>query len=391
MPFTDVIDSYVNGATGTLTTSDGGSVGYTVTANVNTITRPGTDQGAQVTGDGSETVEVAFDQAVHGMTISVNRSNPGEVYFIEVDGVVIDLNDAIADGTVVFSQGGAATHEITASGGITSTGGPTNGSIGFLHFESPVTNVRIFGMGAGAGNWDLFEIGIDSDDFRVVCFAADTRLQTAQGQVPVSQLRAGDRVMALDGSVHCIQRTNARHISAIAMMRETRLAPVHIQAGALGHGLPTHDLRVSRQHRVLVASRIAKRITGHAAVLIPAVRLVGLPGIDIDRSMTPISYYHVLLDHHDLLIANGAPAESLFLGAVTHQALAGEPNEVAPHADAGHALQNMPPAYPFPSAQDCKKVIAAHLRHERPLLEELENLPGKSRGVTVASGAAAPN
>ena len=92
MAFTDVIDDYSNGSSGTLTTSDGGTVGYTVSGNVQTVSKPGTDKAAKVTGDGENSVTVAFDDTVHGVTLAFSRSNSGEEYFIEIDGVVVDLN-----------------------------------------------------------------------------------------------------------------------------------------------------------------------------------------------------------------------------------------------------------------------------------------------------------
>ncbi len=371
MPFTDVIDDYSNGATGTLTTTEGGTVGYTVTGNANTISRPGTDSGAQVTADGSETVTVDFDETVHGMTISVNRSNPGEVYFIVIDGVQIDLNDAIADGTVVFTQAGAATHVITPDGGISGTGSFADGSLGFLHFQSPVNTVTIIGTGGTNGNWDLFEIGIDSEDFRVVCFAAGTDIQTPDGPVDVADLQAGDVVTTLGGRTRSVRQTSMRQFTPLQLVRETRLLPVRIKAGALGGGLPDRDLLVSRQHRVLVSSRIAKRIFGQTEVLIPATHLVGLPGIDVDRSIQPISYHHILLDVHDIMLANGAPAESLFIGPLSLQTLEDEPPETSLDKKAAQTYADMVPARPFPNARQSRKIVAAHKRHARALLEDL--------------------
>lgn len=364
MPFTDVIDDYSNGATGTLTTSNGGSVGYTVTANVDTITRPGTDLGAQVNGDGSQTVTVDFAQAVHGMTVSVNRSTPGEVYYLVVDGVQVDLNAAIANGTVEFTLSGAATQIITPDGGISSTGTSFDGSLASLHFQSPVNTITIFGAGGTSSNWDLFEIGIDSEDFRVVCFVADTLIETPNGPVRIADIKSGDLVCTYDHGPRRVLQTNVRRLTPLQLLQETRLLPVRIKAGALGGGLPKSDLVVSRQHRILVASRIAARLLGTAEVLIPAIRLVGLPGIDIDRTMQPVAYHHLLLAEHELLIAHGTPAESLFLGPMSVEAL----DDQSP--DIGAGITDMTPIRPFPDAKQAKRIVAAHQRHGRTLLEE---------------------
>lgn len=370
MPFIDVIDNYANGTTGSLTTSDGGSVGFSITSNVSTISRPGIDQGARVTADGVQRVNVTFDETVHGVTFAIGASNAPEVYFVIIDGVQIDLNAAIADGTVEFTQSGAATHIITASGGLTSTGGFDNGSVGFIHFQSPVNSIEIFGTGGGAGNFDAFDIGIDSEDFRVVCFCGETDIAVPGGTRRASSIRAGDVVITADGSRAKVTAVSMRRIKPIELAREERLSPVVIKAGALGKGLPTRDLRVSRQHRVLIASRISARLCSQTEILVSAHKLVGLPGIELDRSLEQVAFYHILLERHDLLLANGAPAESLFVGAEAGLALAHDQSEITPDWLASQGLGHMTPSRPFVEGKLAKKVVEAHLKQGRPLLEE---------------------
>ncbi|MFP7672680.1 Hint domain-containing protein [Marivita sp. S0852] len=378
MAFTDIIDNYANGTTGTLTTTNGGSVGYTITSNVSTLSRIGIDRGARVTADGNQTVEVNFDDTVHGVSFAIGASNPGEVYFVEIDGVQVDLNTAIADGTVEFTQTGAATHFVTAAGGLSSTGAFNNGSVGFIHFQSPVNSIRIFGTGGSSGNFDVFDIGIDSADFRIVCFCGDTFIDTPTGTKQVSHFRKGDLVTTVDGAALGVIDLYARKVRPLELAREARLLPVRIRTGALGNGCPTRDLRLSRQHRVMMASRIAARLCRHTEILIPAHKLIGVPGVDLDRSMQPVTYYHLLLERHAVLIANGAPAESLFLGAGSEfgghdigTAIAGAPDT------AQHSRQ-MVPARPFVDGKMAKKLVAAHLRHGRPVLEEWT--PAKATG-----------
>lgn len=388
MAFTDVIDSYANGATGTLTTTDGGSVGYTITGNVSTLSRIGVDQGARVTADGSQTVAVAFDQTVHGVSFAVGASNPGEVYFVEIDGVQIDLNTAIADGTVEFTQGGAATHFVTPTGGLSSTGNFDNGSVGFIHFQSPVNSIRIFGTGASSGNFDVFDIGIDSVDFRVVCFCGETDIATPQGPRRISDIRVGDVVMTADGSALPVIGISVRPVRPLELAREERLFPVRIAAGALGHGLPTRALRVSRQNRILAASRIATRLSQHAEVLVPAHKLVGLPGIDLDRSREAVTYYHLMLERHEVLLANGVPAESLFVGAGSEFDLDDAPSDIAAHARQAQCARGMTPARHFVDGKLAKKLVAAHLRHARPVLEDWAPSDSTVTGSARKHGAA---
>lgn len=373
MPFQDVIDDYSNGATGTLTASNGiDTVNYTIVSNANTVTTPNTDQGARITANGQQQIEVTFDQPVNGITLSFDRSNTPEIYRIQIDGVEVNIQDLIDNGDAVFTTTNAVTGDpgthVVQDGGITSTGSFSNDSLGFLTLNVPVTQLTVFGSGGTGSNFDIVEIGIDSANFTVVCFAEDTDIATPDGPRQVSTLKAGDQVVTLDGETRTIVATNARHVLPLELFRETRLLPVRIAAGALGGGLPTRDLRVSRQHRILFASRIARRIFGQQEVLIPAFRLVGLPGITVDRAIGHVTYHHILLDRHDVVLANGAPAETLFVGPMSAQALQDELDDTVREVVIDNA-EPMTPARPFPTAHDAKRIVNAHIKQQRPILE----------------------
>ena len=93
-----------------------------------------------------------------------------------------------------------------------------------------------------------------------------------------------------------------------------KLSPIRIRAGSLGTNIPETDLCVSPQHRVLVNSKIAKRICGADEVLIAAKKLVGIDGISIDADRTKVTYVHLLFDQHEIIYSNGAETESLYTG-----------------------------------------------------------------------------
>ncbi len=100
--------------------------------------------------------------------------------------------------------------------------------------------------------------------------------------------------------------------------------PVRIMAGALGSGLPRQDLLVSRQHRMLISSSIAARMFGCNEALIAAIQLTAMPGINVDNSIRDIAYFHLIIDRHEVVFAQGAPAESLLVGARSLSAVSAE-------------------------------------------------------------------
>jgi len=84
----------------------------------------------------------------------------------------------------------------------------------------------------------------------VVCFAAGTMIETAEGEVAIESLQVGDLVRTADHDYQPIRWIGSSKVAAMGSV-----APILIKAGALGN---TRDLRVSPQHRMLgVAGRNA--------------------------------------------------------------------------------------------------------------------------------------
>lgn len=150
----------------------------------------------------------------------------------------------------------------------------------------------------------------------IACFTPGTLILTERGEVPVEKLGPGDRVMTRDHGLQPIRWAGRRDLSQIDLLVRPEFLPVRIAKGALGAGLPERDMAVSPQHRMLVAGHRTELLFGVGEVLVAALHMVGLPGID--RSVVAgVSYIHLMFDQHEIILADGTWSESFQPGAAT--------------------------------------------------------------------------
>jgi hypothetical protein len=131
------------------------------------------------------------------------------------------------------------------------------------------------------------------------CFAAGTHIQTAAGgQARVEALTVGDELALHGGGSAPIIWIGKRTVAVESHPRPAAIRPVLIARHALAEGLPRRDLAVSPDHALF--------LDGH---LIPAKAL--LNGATVRQlPVREITYYHIELAEHAVLLAEGVPAES---------------------------------------------------------------------------------
>lgn len=214
-----------------------------------------------------------------------------------------------------------------------------------------------------------------SDIERVICFARGTLIRTERGDVRVEDLRLGDMVATVDHGMQPIRWLAARRLSAQDLAAAPDLRPIRIKAGALGAGLPRRDLTVSPQHRILVRSKVAKRMFGSAEVLVAARRLLALDGVDIVDDDRPVDYWHLMCDRHEVIYAEGLEAETLFTGPEALMAIPKECREelftLFPELRTGTATIG-DAVRPLPKGAACKKLVARHIRNRKPMVSALQ-------------------
>ena len=143
----------------------------------------------------------------------------------------------------------------------------------------------------------------------VTCFTPGTRIATARGPVAVEHLAPGDLVVTRDHGVQPLRWVGRRTLSLADLIAGPKLQAVRIAAGALGGGLPVRDMLVSPQHRMLMGGARAEMMFGEPQVLVAALHLTALPGVEqvLTRGIT---YLHLMFDSHELVEADGAWSES---------------------------------------------------------------------------------
>jgi collagen type I/II/III/V/XI/XXIV/XXVII alpha len=140
--------------------------------------------------------------------------------------------------------------------------------------------------------------GAGGTGISLACFAAGTRLATSRGLVPVEQLSPGDQVLAREAGMCPIVWIGHRRVDCLRHSRPEEVCPVRVRAGAFGSGVPARDVLLSPDHAVFVDD-----------VLIPIRHLIDGAAV-VQEALESITYYHVELPAHDIVLADGLSCES---------------------------------------------------------------------------------
>ena len=198
----------------------------------------------------------------------------------------------------------------------------------------------------------------------VACFTLGAMIETDAGPRKIETLEPGDRVRTRDHGYQVLRWVGQATRRAVDAM-----VPVRIRAGALGCGLPERDVLVSQQHRMLLRSRIAERLTGSLEVLVPAKKLLCVPGVELAEDIKQVTYLHLLFDRHEIVYVEGTPTESLLTGeqaltAIGPDALA-EITKLFPELIDSAGT----PARPIPTPNQMGQLVYRHWKNQRHVLQ----------------------
>ena len=237
--------------------------------------------------------------------------SPGDVYTVSFGGNCgTTLQNAVVIRSDFVSYGGDEGHAVVFEGT-----DPAGNLVQVVW--TPEFNLE-------AWYWDNFTAGqppgfytsdLSADTtYQMACFEAETMIDTPEGPRPAASLQPGDRVSTRDHGA-----CRLRWVARLKVPGTGRGAPVWIERGVIGNRAA---LTVSRQHRLLLASPIALARYGSAEVLVPAAALLNGATVRLAPRLQ-IDYVHLLFDAHEIVMAEGAPAESLLFGKMTARHLPG--------------------------------------------------------------------
>ena len=286
---------------------------YQITGAVPVLTLGGiTGSGGTIAADGSGAVSDISGSA-----------DPGETYQANNGGELILRTTPNAASTFSFSGNGTLAFTNAANSTAAALTGVAAGDTIELAGSS-VSSVP-FGSGTGTGTIDV-TTNLGSFDFTnvsfagsgisgytasrdtttglaavafTVCFAAGTRIGTADGETAVEALRIGDQVRTHAGALRPVKWIGRRSYDGRFIAGHRDVLPIRFAAGSLGGGLPRRDLLVSPRHAMFLDG-----------VLVPAELLVNGRSIVQLEDVDSIAYFHVELASHDVILAEGAPSES---------------------------------------------------------------------------------
>ena len=167
------------------------------------------------------------------------------------------------------------------NGTLTLTGGPP------LELLLPGAH-GAFGVTEQSGNTDI----------TVACFAGGTRILTPAGEVAVEALRVGGLVVNRRGNFLPIAWIGHRRVDYRRHPRPQDVWPVRVRASAFAVGIPARDLVLSPDHAVYIEG-----------ILVPVRYLLNGATVVLEP-VSQVTYWHVELARHEVLLAEGMPVES---------------------------------------------------------------------------------
>jgi VCBS repeat-containing protein len=227
-------------------------------------------------------------------------------------------------------------------------------------------NVRVTDTSWGGGSpstvggvpvVDTHQVTITIFGQNEVCFTRGTEIATPDGPRMIEDIQEGDLVLTRDNGAKPVKWMGYSEVSPARRRGNDGLEPILIESGALEPGVPARDLIVSPQHRILLAGPVSDALFDSECHLVSAKHLCDGQRIrSCGERFEVLEYWHMMLDDHDIVLANGCQVESFYFGSMSADILdcgqLQELKEIFPDLSVGGQIL----AHPVLKAKDAKQV-----------------------------------
>jgi hypothetical protein len=171
---------------------------------------------------------------------------------------------------------------------------------------------NIGASGGAPGDGTIFKISITNEPQPpgpIVCYVKGTQILTSQGYKQIEDIKNGDYLLSsgkiMDGMAHMAKSYSFEQVIWSSFFKinknniNTKSSPICIKQNSLGINQPIRDLYVSPNHGIIVKGKI-----------VPAKYLINGKNIYQIKGLDSVEYYHVELNRHSVIIAEGILTES---------------------------------------------------------------------------------
>jgi hypothetical protein len=239
------------------------------------------------------TLNILNPQAAGGIAFGAGTGNILEVPHDIAGGP--DINTAITGAAVgdkiVLASGSDTIQSITH----------VSGNVYKIVLNSGYNNLNFNNVTLAPGVTATISGGVLTFVSGTPCFLEGTLIATPSGDVAVESIKIGDLVTVLVAGqpvAKPVTWVGHRSVKPGELLPD-EAHPVRIKAGAFADNIPARDLLVTAEHCILADGG-----------LIPARLLVNGRSVITDTGISSFTYYHVELEQHGILLAEGLATES---------------------------------------------------------------------------------
>jgi hypothetical protein len=292
---------------GSIVGTDTGQIAFTQVGSVtfNTSVTPNTITQIQITKD-----ILGSSQSFQGATlesVTITSVTPNSIVQLTTDdlppgitvpsGFTLPQNDT---GTVIgfdanVSLSGSTPFTLAGTAGLIGVDGSLV-LVGDVHVGALTAGAAVLSLGGqttGDGLNEVFTPVVSP-----ACFASGTHIETPDGEVAVEALREGQHVITASGRSAPVVWLGNRSVYCRQYPCPQDVWPMRVSAGAFGPDQPHRDLLLSPDHAVFVDG-----------ALIPIRYLVNDVTV-AQQKIDEVTYWHVELARHEVLLAEGLACES---------------------------------------------------------------------------------